>query len=84
MPNCIYYQAKVSKPETWFLIATLRSFEHCVFDRTLDKENGILEFFLPEYLEPWFLECMDYYKKHTIVFSFSKMQNRLLDPKQEV
>ena len=41
----LYFQAQVNKKETWFLAATLRSFEHLAFDRTVDKQAGIFEFF---------------------------------------
>jgi len=45
---CSYYQAEVAKPTTWFLVSTLRANEHLCFDRTLDKEHGIFEFFVPQ------------------------------------
>lgn len=77
---CSYYQARVNKKDTWFLVATLRSFEHLVFDRTLDKEKCIIEFFVPQELEHYFVELLDYFKKELIVFEYAKMENRLLDP----
>ncbi len=39
MKLCAYYQAQVKRSDTWFLTATLRSFEHLCFDRALKKEE---------------------------------------------
>lgn len=81
---CSYYQAQVNKKDTWFLVSTLRSFEHLVFDRTLDKEKCIIEFFVPEDLEHYFVELLEYFKREHVIFDFQKMENRLLDPSQIV
>ena len=42
---CQYYQAKVNRNKTWFVVGLLRNESHWVFDRTLDKQNELLEFF---------------------------------------
>ena len=84
MSYCSYYQALVSKSDTWFLVAVLRSFEHCVFDRTFDAQKAVVEFFVPQDTEDTFLEVMNYLQQQNVVFKFEKLPNRLKDPKAEV
>jgi len=81
---CEYYQALIRKEDCWFLVGVLRSFEHVAFDRTLDKEKSLFEFFVPATTEPFFLQIMDYLKAEGIVSDLKKMPNRLMDPNQEV
>lgn len=82
MLYCSYYQAHVLKSKTWMLVAVLRSFEHLCFDRTLDKQEGVFEFFVPQDLEPYFLEVMDYFKQENIVTRLKRLPNRLADSDQ--
>lgn len=84
MLSCSYYQAHVLKSKTWLFVAIMRSFEHCCFDRTFDKQQGIFEFFVPAQLEPDFIHIMNYFQDQAIVHSFHKLPNRLLDPLQTV
>jgi hypothetical protein len=79
-----YYQARVEKSQTWFVVGVLRSFEHLVFDRTIDKERGIIEYYVPADLEQYFLEVMEYFAAHNIVHDLVKLPNRLQDPQEEV
>ncbi len=72
-----YYQAHVAEKDCWFLVAILRSFEHLAFDRTVDKERSIFEFFVPEGNEASFLELMDYFEGQGIVSDLQKLPNRL-------
>lgn len=81
---CLYYQAHIKRSDTWFLTATLRSFEHLTFDRSLEKQQELFEFFVPAQLESYFLELMDYYQHEGIVTEFHKLPNRLLDPHEKV
>ena len=46
--HCLYYVAKTDRARGWFLSSTVRGTEHLCFDRCLDKENAIFEFFVPE------------------------------------
>lgn len=80
MNLCSYYQAVVVKKDTSFFVATLRSHEHVVFDRTLDKEKGIFEFFVPTTQEQHFLEIMQHYIQSGIVSNLQKLPHRLADP----
>ena len=79
MQYCSYYQAHVNRKQTWFLVALLRSHEHCAFDRTLNKEEDIFEFFVPPDLEPSFVELLTELRYQNIIFNFNKLPNRLLD-----
>ncbi len=77
---CEYYRAHVHKEDVWFLVAVLRSYEHVAFDRTIDKEQSVFEFFVPSVLEETFLAIMRYFIKHAIVSDLQKLPNRLADP----
>jgi len=79
MNYCLYYQAYVVPSQCWFLAATLRSHEHLAFDRTLDVEKSIFEFFVPSVNEPYFLELMQYYQEKGIVKNLQKLPNRLIE-----
>lgn len=79
-----YYQAYVEKKECWFLTAILRSFEHLVFDRTVNKEKSIFEFFVTPGCERYFEEILDYLKHEKVIISYEKLPNRLCDPLAEV
>jgi hypothetical protein len=81
---CSYYQAHVVRAQVWFFVAILRSFDHVSVDRTLDVKNSVFEFFVPEAMEPYFLEIMASLKSEGIVHDINKLPNRLLDPAQEV
>lgn len=74
---CLYYQAQVPRDKTWFLVGILRSYEHLVFDRTIDKEKGIFEFFVPEDLETHFLELMALLENRRTIQNLQKLKNRL-------
>jgi len=81
---CLYYQAKVTKHDTGFLTATLRSFEHLCFDRSLHKETCLFEFFVPHKLESYFLQLMNYYQAHGMITEFQELPNRLMDDDAEL
>lgn len=84
MHYSVYYQAKLQKEGCGFLVSVLRSFEHLVFDRTLNKEETLFEFFVPQDLEQYFLELMDYFKVQGIVLELHKLPNRLANPDEQV
>lgn len=73
----VYYQAHVSEPQSWYMVSILRSFEHLCFDRTLDSEKSIFEFFVPEGNEPTFLELMLWFEQQGVVSDVRKLENRL-------
>lgn len=71
-----YYQAYVDKPNTWLVVATLRSYEHIAFDRTLDTEKALFEFFVPPACEEVFLLLMKHFEKCGLVTGVRKLPNR--------
>ena len=79
-----YYQAHVQRELCWFVTATLRSYEHLAFDRTLDADASLFEFFVPFSTEKYFLELMRYYQNEGLVSNLVKLDNRLADLGQQV
>ena len=78
MDHCLYYQAHLNKKDCWFFVATLRSFEHLAFDRTLNKEESLFEIFVSPQFQKLFENLMEYFKSEGVVLDFKKMENRLL------
>ena len=79
MQYCIYYQAHIPREHCWFLTSILRSYEHVAFDRTLDKEHSIFEFFVPEPMEPLFIKIMARFEKEGVVQDLKKLPNRFAE-----
>jgi hypothetical protein len=75
----VYYQAQIQREQVWFITAVLRSYEHLAFDRTLDVQNSIFEFFVSPENEQYFIELFNYFKKQGIVTYLEKLPNRLID-----
>jgi len=84
MSICLYYRAYVLKKDCWFLVAILRSFEHMAFDRTIDKESSLFEFYVPRSNQRCFLELMDYFQKNGLVLDLKECTNRLQHPNAKV
>lgn len=76
MLYCSYYQARVVRKQTWLLVALLRSHEHLAFDRTLNKENAVFEFFVPSDREEFFIKIMRYLQHENIIYEFNELPNR--------
>jgi len=74
---CQYYQAHVDKKMTWFVVATLKSYEHMQFDRTIDPNQSIFEFFVPQDMEHLFLAVIERLTKKGYVSGLVKQENRL-------
>jgi len=72
-----YYQAHILREQTWFFTAALRSLEHMAFDRTINKEESLLEFFVPHAMNRQFLDFMADMTKRGLVLSMQPMPNRL-------
>lgn len=77
MDYCSYYQATISRRECWFFVAVLHSYDHMSFDRTVDIDHSIFEFFVPESTEPYFLEAIAQMINLGLVTNFEKLPNRL-------
>lgn len=78
MYYCAYYQACVVRATTWFFTSVLRSYEHLAFDRTLEKSDGIFEFFVPQGMETHFIEFMADMQAIGMVSDVKKLENRLM------
>lgn len=77
--SCVYYTAFVNRERCWFVAGVLRSFDHLMFDRTIEKTTNRMEFFVPQLNEPYFIEIMDYFKAHGLVTELTKLPNRFAD-----
>ena len=74
---CPYYQATVRRDKIWLVTGILRNEPHWVFDRTLDAEQNVLEFFVAPAYEDKFIDIMDLFTKKGFVSSCEKKPNRL-------
>lgn len=77
MKYSLYFQAYVTKELCWLLSATLKYCEHLAFDRTIDKEKSIFEFFVSQELEHVFIDVMNALQERGVIKRYQKMQNRL-------
>lgn len=84
MSYCAYYQANVVKDKVWYFVSILRSYEHLAFDRTLDTEHSLFEFFVPSDLEHYFLEVMHVFQEQNIISNLQKLPNRLHAPDSKI
>lgn len=84
MVYCSYYQALVDKTFCWYVVAILKSYEHLAFDRTLDTQKNLFEFYVPASREQEFLQLMNYFQQQHLVNNLQKLPNRLADPSQEL
>ena len=81
---CSYYQAHVERELCWYVTATLRSYEHISFDRTLDPSTSLFEFFVPSTTETTFLTVMAYFQSEGFVQNLTKLPNRLAHLTEQV
>ena len=79
MSYCHYYQAQVPNPKNHiFLVGSLKYFDNMCFDRTLDKENNLFEFFVPDSQKEQFLRIMKRLEKKGIVKDLTNLPNRFM------
>ena len=81
---CLYYQAIVSRPDAWFVVATLKTFDHLVLDRTIDVAKSLFEFFVPHQQNKQFLEVMRSFEARGMVTNLCQLPNRLREMSQKV
>lgn len=74
---CQYFQAHLVPERVWFVTAVLRGCEHVAFDRTIDPQKSIFEFFVPEDRLEIFLPLMRYFQDKQLVQNFVELPNRL-------
>ena len=82
---CSYYQANVVQRELClYVVAALRSYEHIAFDRTLNAETSLFEFFVPPATEEYFLTLMNYLQSEGFIYDLKKLPNRLENSAEQV
>ena len=78
MNYSIYYQARVQKELCWIVTSTMRYCEHVAFDRTVDKEGSVFEFFVAPNLEHVFLDVAQKLLDKGVFLDLKKLPNRLM------
>ena len=84
MSYSVYYQANIKRELCWYFVAILRSSEHLAFDRTLNKQTSLFEFFVSADMEQQFLAFMQEFEKQQIVTNLQKLTNRLANNDESV
>ncbi len=79
MQYSLYYQAKVQKELSWMVTASIRYLDHVAFDRTVDKQESVFEFFVTPDLEEEFLRVAHKLQDIGVFLSLEKLHNRLID-----
>jgi hypothetical protein len=79
MNYSIYYQARVQKELCWIVTSSVRFCEHVAFDRAVDKDESIFEFFVAPDMEVEFLDVAHKLLKKGIFLDLQKLPNRLID-----
>ena len=62
-----YYRAHIPRENVWFFVATIRSFDNLVFDRTVDVENSIFELYVSPDRVQEFEALIGWYQQHGYV-----------------
>lgn len=81
---CPYYVANVDRHMSYYFVAIMKSFDNMVFDRTIDVETSLFEFFVAPAFEEQFLDLMAYFKEQGLVANLEKRENRLQNPAESV
>ncbi|HSW76301.1 MAG TPA: hypothetical protein VLG50_04625 [Candidatus Saccharimonadales bacterium] len=78
MKHSLYFQAHVKKEFCWIVSSTLKFTEYVAFDRTIDKDKSIFEFFVAADLLDVFLDVMDKLEQEGIIFNMQQLPNRFI------
>lgn len=78
MKYSVYYQAHVQKELCWMVTATVRYLDHVAFDRTVDKQGSIFEFYVAPDLEQEFLVVAQRLLERKVFLHLEKLPNRLI------
>lgn len=73
-----YFQAFIPPAASWFVTGALRSCEYMAFDRTLDVQGHIYEFFVPHCLVEDFVRLMNEFQQQGLVVDLKQLPNRLM------
>jgi hypothetical protein len=79
MDYSVYYQARVQKEISWMVTACVRYLDHVAFDRTLDKDESIFEFFVSPDFEAEFLSVAQRLLDRGVFLDLKKLPNRLIE-----
>jgi len=74
---CDYFQACIPQSRVWFVTAVLRSCEHVAFDRTIDAQKSIFEFFVAPDSRETFVALMSFFQAHALINNLVELPNRL-------
>ena len=75
---CNYFQAHIPPSDCFLVIGFLKSYDHICFIRTIDPQQGLLEFFVPPHTTEEFTTLIQYLEKNALIFNFKKEKNRLI------
>jgi hypothetical protein len=76
MQYSVYYQAHVEREQCWFVVAALKTYDHVCFDRTIDVETSLFEFFVPVDMEETFLVIMRYFEHQKLLTNLRKLPHQ--------
>jgi len=79
-----YFQATVVGPDATLLVAVLKTFDSLCFDRTLEREASLFEFFVTPLETEQFLSVMHAFEQRGVVKDLRKLPNRLLNPDEQL
>jgi hypothetical protein len=75
---CLYYQARLVKEMTWFVVGALRAEHSFVFERSVNPQDPqLFEFFVPAEHKEEFLTFMDCMIRRGHVVNLERKPNRL-------
>ncbi len=74
---CDYFQACIPQNHVWFVTAILRSCEYVAFDRTVDAQKSIFEFFVAPDFRETFVALMSFFQTHGQIHTLVELPNRL-------
>ena len=73
----LYFQATLLRDKIWFVVGALKSQENLCFDRALDKQKNLFEFFVPQARLAEFLACMKYFEVQGYLCNLEQKPNRV-------
>ncbi len=78
--QCLYYQGYLVREKIWLVVGLLRNEDHVCFERTIDKNTNLFEFFVPASQEKIFNHLMDYFIAKEYIFDLQRKPNPLPKP----
>lgn len=81
---CPYYTANVDRRQSYYFVAIIKAYDNMVFDRTIDADQSLFEFFVAPAYEQQFLNVMALFERKGLVTNLRKLPNRLAKPEEMV